>query len=206
MSSLCTNSLYKMAASYLVKKNDTYYFRHYIPIQNQLTLGKKEFIKTLRVTQKGIAVKISRELKVVFDSVMDKTSKQPTITWKEIRVVVDQAFDIIHQKYTKGVDEHGPGFDDGYNPYDYMPIEYEQEVLVGDSSLEWGTVGDIHQLADKINEWGHLKVQKGSKEYDLLCFRTIQMLYEHKNRKENPEQFEPNILHEINDNLLGYVL
>jgi hypothetical protein len=33
-----------MAPSYLVKKNDIYYFRHYIPIQIQTTLGRKEFI------------------------------------------------------------------------------------------------------------------------------------------------------------------
>ncbi|CAK8713683.1 MAG: hypothetical protein CDV28_101137 [Candidatus Electronema aureum] len=49
-----------MAASYLVKKGDTYYFRHYIPAAAQ-HLGKKEFIKTLKVSRKSEAIEISRE-------------------------------------------------------------------------------------------------------------------------------------------------
>ena len=56
-----------MAPSYLVKKCDFYYFRHYVPIQIQKLVGNKEFLKTLKVTKKSVAVKISREMKIAFD-------------------------------------------------------------------------------------------------------------------------------------------
>jgi len=52
-----------MPPAYLIKKNDTYYFRHYIPSGNQKALdGKKEFIKTLKVSKKADAVRLSRDL------------------------------------------------------------------------------------------------------------------------------------------------
>lgn len=85
-----------MASSYLVKKADTYYFRHYVPVENQAILKRKELVKTLKVTKKALAVSISRELKIVFDAIMKNTQNQPSITWKEIRDVIDRAFEIIY--------------------------------------------------------------------------------------------------------------
>lgn len=190
-----------MAASYLVKKSDTYYFRHYIPTQNQKQFGKKEFIKTLKVSRKSTAVRLSRELKIVFDLAMEKAAKQPSITWQEIRDTVDRAFDIIYKRYTQNVEIHGPDFNDNYEPYHYIPPEYEQFVLIEDSTMEWGDIGKIHELADKIIDWAKLKLDKGSREYNLFCFRTIQMLYEHSDRKRNPWKMEPNILEEISEKL-----
>jgi hypothetical protein len=201
VSSLCTKLWYKMAASYLVKKSDTYYFRHYVPVQIQNIVGKKEFLKTLKVTKKSLAVKISREIKIVFDMIMNKTQHIPSITWKEIRSAVDRAFDVIYEKYVKNVDLHGPGYKDEYDPLNYIPPEYQEYVFLEDDTLDWGTVGEISVLADKIVGWAKLDIKKGSKEYNLLCLRTVQMLYQHKDRKENPNRYQVDILHQINNNI-----
>ena len=64
-----------MAASYLVKKADTYYFRHSLPQSARKVFGKREFIKTLQVNRKSEAVRLSRELKIVFDLIMKKSEK-----------------------------------------------------------------------------------------------------------------------------------
>lgn len=53
-----------MSPSYLLKKNDTDYFRYYIyiPSDNQKALDdKKEFIKTLKDSKKTDAVRLSYE-------------------------------------------------------------------------------------------------------------------------------------------------
>jgi len=68
-----------MAASYLVKKADTYYFRHSLSATTRQHHGKREFIKSLKVSRKSEAVSLSRELKIVFDLVMKKSEKNPTI-------------------------------------------------------------------------------------------------------------------------------
>ncbi len=83
-----------MAANYLIRKGDTYYFRHSLPQSARKVFGKKEFIKTLQVNRKSEAVRLSRELKIVFDLIMKKSENNPAITWKEIRQAVDHAFDI----------------------------------------------------------------------------------------------------------------
>ena len=54
----------QMSPSYLLKKNDTDYFRYYIyiPSDNQKALDdKKEFIKTLKDSKKTDAVRLSYE-------------------------------------------------------------------------------------------------------------------------------------------------
>ncbi len=58
-----------MAANYLVRKGDTYYFRHCVPAAAQ-HLGKREFIKTLKVSRKIEAIRISREIKIIFDLII----------------------------------------------------------------------------------------------------------------------------------------
>ena len=113
-----------MAASYLVKKSDIYYFRHYIPERIQPILGKKEFVRSLKVTNKSLAVKISREIKILFDSIMDKTQQVPSVTWKEIREAVGRAFDGLYRKYVTNVDTYGPSYRDGYDPLNYIPPEW----------------------------------------------------------------------------------
>jgi len=188
-----------MASAYLVKKGDIYYFRHYIPLKVQLIVCKKEFIRTLKVTQKNLAVKIARELKIIFDSIMDKST--PSITWKQICGTVDHAFDKIYEKYVQGVDTYGPGHTDNYDPLNYIPPEYEEYVLRDDDSLDWNKIGNINELADKIIEWANLEINKESREYQLFCYRVIQMLYQHRHRKENPERYERNIFQEINANI-----
>jgi hypothetical protein len=175
-----------MAPSYLVKKCDIYYFRHYIPIQIQKLVGKREFLRTLKVTKKSIAVKISREIKIAFDMIMEKTQHTPSITWKEIRSAVDCAFDVIYEKYVKNIDLHGPGYRDEYDPLNYIPPEYQEYVLLEDDTLDWSTVGEISVLADKIVGWAKLEIQKGSREYNLLCYRAIQMLYCHSAWNNDP--------------------
>ncbi|CAK8722919.1 MAG: hypothetical protein CDV28_1601 [Candidatus Electronema aureum] len=174
-----------MAASYLVKKADTYYFRHSLPATTRQHHGKREFIKSLKVSRKSEAVSLSRELKIVFDLVMKKSEKNPLITWKEIRQAVDHAFDIIYQRYVHAVEKHGPDFNDDYNPLKFIPPEYDQFIRLDDSTVGWNSIPELQELADKIIQWKKLLVPKDSKEYNLFCYRTAQMLYEHEYRKKN---------------------
>jgi hypothetical protein len=158
-----------MAASYLVKKADTYYFRHSLPLTTRQHHGKREFIKSLKVSRKSEAVSLSRELKIVFDLVMKKSEKNPLITWKEIR---------------QAVETHGPDFNDDYDPLKFIPPEYDQFIRLDDSTVGWNSIPELQELADKIIQWKKLLVPKDSKEYNLFCYRTAQMLHEHEYRKK----------------------
>ena len=174
-----------MPPAYLVKKNDTYYFRHYIPSGIQKVLGgKKEFIKTLKVSRKTDAVRLSRELKIVFDLIMTKSATNPAITWKQIREAVDQAFDIIYQRFVKSVETHGPNFNDEYDPLKFIPPDYSQYIALNDSTIDWNSVPELRELADKIIQRKNLEISKDSSEYNLFCFRAAQMLIEHEHKKE----------------------
>ncbi|MGR0480399.1 MAG: tyrosine-type recombinase/integrase [Candidatus Electronema sp. V4] len=172
-----------MAANYLVRKGDTYYFRHYIPAAAQ-HLGKKELIKTLKVSRKSEAVSLSRELKIIFDLIMKKTEKNPAITWQEIRQYVDQAFDIIYERYVQSIETYGPDYNDEYdNPLNFIPQEYEQYLTLEDSTADWKNIPELQELADKIIQGKRLHISKNSKEYNLFCYRTAQMLMRHEAMK-----------------------
>lgn len=183
-----------MAASYLVKKADTYYFRHSLPATTRQHHGKREFIKSLKVSRKADAVSLSRELKIVFDLVMKKSEKNPIITWKEIRQAVDHAFDIIYQRYVQAVETHGPNFNDEYDPLKFIPPDYSQYIALEDSTVDWNNIPELQDITDKIIKWKGLQVSKDSKEYNLFCYRTAQMLHEHEYRKRifrsNPSSYD----------------
>lgn len=197
-----------MPPAYLIKKHDTYYFRHYIPSDNQKALGgKKEFIKTLKVSKKSDAVRLSRELKIVFDLIMTKSAKNPAITWQQIRQAVDQAFDIIYQRFVKSVETHGPNFNDEYDPLKFIPPDYSQYIALNDSTVDWNSVPELRELADKIIQWKNLEISKDSNEYNLFCYRAAQMLNEHEHKKEifrrNPDcstQEQPHITNQEDNN------
>ncbi|MGR0482048.1 MAG: tyrosine-type recombinase/integrase [Candidatus Electronema sp. V4] len=173
-----------MAASYIVKKADTYFFRHSLPATTRQHHGKREFIKSLKVSRKSEAIKISRELKIIFDLVMKKSEKNPLITWKEIRQTVDHAFDIIYQRYVRAVETHGPDFNDEYDPLKFIPPDYEQFIVLEDSTVDWNNIPELQDIADKIIKRKKLQISKDSKEYNLFCYRTAQMLHEHEYRKK----------------------
>ena len=179
-----------MAPSYLVKKSDFFYFRHYIPTSIQKIVGKKEYLLSLRVSRKPVAIQIAREIKIVFDSVMKNVRHDPLITWKEIRKTVDNAFDIIYQKYIDNYEIHGPSHKDEYEPLNFIPPEYEELVLTKNYNISWGDVGKLYELADKICKWSNIKLEKGTKEYNLFCFCIIEALYKHSHRKLEPHYYE----------------
>ena len=143
-----------MAAAYLVKKADTYYFRHSLPESTRKHFGKREFVKTLKVSRKADAVRLSRELKIIFDLVMEKINKNQSITWSQVRQAVDQAFDIIYKRYVQAVETYGPDYNDEYNPLNFIPPEYDQYIHLNDSTVNWKNIPDLQQLADKIIQWG----------------------------------------------------
>ena len=75
---------------------------------------------------------------------MENVQRKPSATWKEIRESVDKAFQLIYQKYLKNQDIYGPSYDDGYDPLNYIPPEYEEHVLLRDEVIKtitpfWGT-------------------------------------------------------------------
>ncbi len=148
---------------------------------------------------------LSRELKIVFDLVMKKAEKNQTITWKDIRQAVDHAFDIIYQRYVQAVETHGPDYNDQYDPLKFIPPEYDQYIRLEDSTVDWNNIPELQEIADKIIKWKNLQISKDSKEYNLFCYRTAQMLHEHEYRKRifrsNPPSYDHQDSHvpELND-------
>jgi hypothetical protein len=61
---------------YLVKRQDTYYFRQAWPKSVKAKIGKREIIKSLGVKEKGLAIRIAREFKVNLDHVFDQLVAQ----------------------------------------------------------------------------------------------------------------------------------
>lgn len=114
---------------------------------------------------------------------MKKSERNPSITWKDIRQAVDHAFDIIYQRYVRDVETHGPDFNDEYDPLKFIPPDYEQYIALEDSTVDWNNIPELQDIADKIIKWKSLQISKDSKEYNLFCYRTAQMLHEHEYRK-----------------------
>ncbi|WP_417908908.1 tyrosine-type recombinase/integrase [Candidatus Electronema sp. PJ] len=114
---------------------------------------------------------------------MKRTEKNPLITWKEIRQTVDHAFDIIYQRYVQAVETHDPDFNDEYDHIKFIPPDYNQYIALEESTVDWNNIPELQDIADRIIKWKGLQVPKNSKEYNLFCYRTAQMLHEHECRK-----------------------
>ena len=78
-------------------------------------------------------------------------------------------------------------FNDEYDPLKFIPPDYEQFIVLEDSTVGWNSIPELQELADKIIQWKKLLVPKDSKEYNLFCYRTAQMLHEHEYRKKLSE-------------------
>ncbi len=141
-----------MAANYLIRKGDMYYFSHCVPAAAQ-HLGKREFIKTLKVKEERICSNFKINL---------------NITWNQIRQFVHQAFDVIYKKYVQSVGIYGHDFKDEYDPLKFIPPECEQYLAVEDSTTEWKNVPELQELADKIIQSKNLQLHKDLREYNLL--------------------------------------
>lgn len=96
-----------MAAVYIIRKNDTYYFRQCLSQSARNRFNKYEFLKSLRVSKRKDALVLSRELKIAFDQIFNKAMKKHSVTWKQIRDAVNEAFEIIFQKFVKSVNDYG---------------------------------------------------------------------------------------------------
>jgi len=107
---------------------------------------------------------------------MKKSERSPLITWQQIRLAVDEAFALIYKKYVDSVETVGPSYNDEYNSLNYIPHEYEQYLVIDDSTVDWKAVPKLQELTDKIIEWKRIHLPKDSEEYNLFCFKTAQML------------------------------
>ena len=89
------------APSYLVKKQDTYYFRQAIPQSIKSTMGKREIVKSLGVSDKSLAVRIAREFKVNLDDVVDQIISNPLTNAQMAVDFLDQSLKRIKFKYAE---------------------------------------------------------------------------------------------------------
>ena len=58
--------------SYLLKKQDTYYFRQAWPSSVKSQIGKREIVRSLGVNDKSLAIRMAREFKINLDHIVDQ--------------------------------------------------------------------------------------------------------------------------------------
>lgn len=87
------------APSYLIKKQDTYYFRQAWPQSIKSKIGKREVIKSLGVKEKALAVRIAREFKVDLDDFVDQITSQPLNISQVAVDILNNSLNRIKNKY-----------------------------------------------------------------------------------------------------------
>ncbi len=107
---------------------------------------------------------------------MTKSANNPAITWQQIRKAVDQAFEIIYQRYVKSVETHGPDFNDEYDPLRFIPQEYNQYIHLNDSTVDWKSIPELQELTDKIIQWGNLQISNSTLSHQK-CNYTLDIIY-----------------------------
>ena len=88
-----------MAAAFITRKYDTYYFRQSLPQAARNRFNKYEFLKSLRVSKRKDALVLSRELKIAFDQIFNKAMRKHPVTWQQIRDAVNEVFEIIFKNF-----------------------------------------------------------------------------------------------------------
>lgn len=69
------------------------------------------------------------------------------------------------------------------NPLNFIPKEYQQYLTLENSTADWKNIQELQELVDKIIQGERLHLSKDSKEYNLFCYRTAQMLMRHEAMK-----------------------
>ena len=173
-----------MAAAYIIQKNDTYYFRQSLPQSARNRFNKYEFLKSLRVNRKKDAIILSREIKIAFDQIFNKAMRKHSVTWQQIRDAVNEAFEIIFKNFVKYANDYGPTYNDSYDSLKFIPPEYKQFLVVGDTTVNWKSIADIASLSERIANWKEIEIKKDSDEFNLLCYTVADSLRRHDYNKE----------------------
>uniref|UniRef100_UPI004056DEFE hypothetical protein n=1 Tax=Candidatus Electronema sp. TaxID=2698783 RepID=UPI004056DEFE len=182
-----------MAAAYIIRKNDTYYFRQCLSQSARNRFNKYEFSKSLRVNRKKDAIVLSREIKIAFDQIFNKAMRKPSVTWQQIRDAVNEAFEVIFQRFVKSANLYGKKYDDNYNSLNFIPTDYDQLLITEDCDADWKSIADISSLAEKIAKWKELEIKKDSDEFNILCYTVAESLRNHDYNKnifrKNPDMY-----------------
>jgi hypothetical protein len=175
---------YKMAAAFITRKHDTYYSRQSLPQSARNRFNKYEFLKSLRVSKRKDALVLSRELKIALDQIFNKAMRKHSVTWQQIRDEVNEAFEIIFNKFLKSANDYGPTYNDSYDSLKFIPPEYEQFLVVGDTTVDWKSIADIASLSERIANLKDIEIKKDSDEFNLLCYTVADSLKRHDYNKE----------------------
>ncbi len=87
--------------SYLLKKQDTYYFRQVCDRNLKEKLGKREIIKSLGVKDKSVAIRIAREFKVTVDFLADCLSSDESCEQNTANQYLENNLNSIISQYLK---------------------------------------------------------------------------------------------------------
>ncbi|MGX9728621.1 MAG: hypothetical protein ACTFAK_15300 [Candidatus Electronema sp. VV] len=182
-----------MAAAYIIRKNNTYYFRQCLSQSARNRFNEYEFSKSLRVNRKKDAIVLSREIKIAFDQIFNKAMRKPSVTWQQIRDAVNEAFEIIFQRFVKSANIYGKKYDDNYNSLNFIPTDYDHLLIAEDYDADWKSITDISSLAEKIAKWKELEIKKDSDEFNILCYTVAESLKNHDYNKnifrKNPDMY-----------------
>jgi hypothetical protein len=86
--------------SYLIKKQDIYYFRQACPRSVKEKIGRREIVRSLGVRKKSTAVKIVHEFKVSVDNLTDYLLIQDSCRIRPFDYL-DEQLRIIRRKFLK---------------------------------------------------------------------------------------------------------
>ncbi len=66
----------------------------------------------------------------------------------------------------------------------FIPLKYEQFLVVGDTTVNWKSIADIASLSERITNLKGIEIEKDSDELNLLCYTVADSLKRHDYNKE----------------------
>jgi hypothetical protein len=112
---------YEMAAAFITRKYDTYYFRQCLPQSARNRFNKYELLKSLKVNKRKDALVLSREFKIAFDQIFNKAMRKHSVAWQQIRDAVNEAFEIIFKNFVKSAIDYVPTHNHSYDSLKFIP-------------------------------------------------------------------------------------
>lgn len=123
-------------------------------------------------------------IKIAFDQIFNKAMRKPSVAWQQIRDAINEAFEIIFKNFVKSANDYCQTYNDSYDSLKFVPPEYEQFLVVGDTTVNWKSIADIASLSERIANWKEIEIKKDSDEFNLLCYTVADSLKRHDYNKE----------------------
>ena len=190
--------------TYLIRNRfGIFYFRVVFPAAVCAILSKKEIRKSLRTSDRDIAVSMSFEFQQINKSLFKKIILTK-MKWIQAKKLFDDVAEELYQKYVNRVENEGFNFYDSDTLSSIIPSantflspnptihqgqalhidrDTGQEIYQEEFEANFHKQPEVVQFVGGIIKQHELKIEQGSDEYKQFCRQALEMLYRLDQRK-----------------------